>query len=34
MFHGNFWPNVEMDLEIGLFVEKENLLRSHRRFSA
>jgi hypothetical protein len=26
MFHGNFWPNVEMDLETGLFVEKENLL--------
>ncbi len=26
MFHGNFWPNVEMDLETGHFVEKENLL--------
>lgn len=26
MFHGNFWPNVEMDLQTGLFVEKENLL--------
>ena len=26
MFHGNFWPNVEMDLESGRFVERENLL--------
>jgi len=26
MFHGNFWPNLEMDLETGRFVEKENLL--------
>ena len=26
MFHGNFWPHVEMDLETGRFVEKENLL--------
>ena len=25
-FHGNFWPNVEMDLKTGLFVEKESLL--------
>ncbi|MGD0922381.1 MAG: hypothetical protein ABSA70_11530 [Terriglobia bacterium] len=26
MFHGNFWPHVEMDLETGRFIEKENLL--------
>ncbi len=26
MFHKNFWPNVEMDLETGRFVERENLL--------
>ena len=26
MFHGNFWPHLEMDLETGGFVEKENLL--------
>ena len=26
MFHGNFWPNLEMDLETGRFVEKQNLL--------
>jgi hypothetical protein len=26
MFHGNFWPHLEMDLETGSFVEKENLL--------
>ena len=26
MFHNNFWPNVEMDLESGRFVERENLL--------
>ncbi|NND31916.1 MAG: hypothetical protein HKN76_04940, partial [Saprospiraceae bacterium] len=26
MFHGNFWSNVEMDLEVGVFREKENLL--------
>ena len=25
-FHGNFWPHLEMDLETGRFVEKENLL--------
>jgi len=25
-FHNNFWPNVEMDLQTGRFVEKENLL--------
>jgi hypothetical protein len=25
-FHGNFWPNVELDLQTGRFVEKENLL--------
>ena len=28
MFHNNFWPNLEMDLETGRFVEKENLLRT------
>jgi hypothetical protein len=26
MFHNNFWPNLEMDLETGRFIEKENLL--------
>ncbi len=26
MFQGNFWSNLEMDLETGRFVEKENLL--------
>ena len=26
MFHGNFWSNLEMDLEAGHFVEKYNLL--------
>ncbi len=26
MFHNNFWSNLEMDLETGHFVEKENLL--------
>jgi hypothetical protein len=26
MFHGNFWPHLEMNLETGGFVEKENLL--------
>jgi hypothetical protein len=25
-FHGNFWPNLEMDLTTGRFVEKDNLL--------
>jgi hypothetical protein len=25
-FHGNFWPNLEMDLTTGRFVEKNNLL--------
>jgi len=28
MFHNNFWPNVELDLASGKFVEKENLLAS------
>jgi hypothetical protein len=28
MFHNNFWPNLEMDLQTGRFVEKENLLRT------
>jgi len=27
-FHGNFWPNLEMDLKTGRFVEKDNLLRT------
>jgi hypothetical protein len=26
MFHGNFWPNVEMDLDTGQLQEKENLV--------
>ena len=26
MFHGNFWPNLEMDLDSGTLVEKENPL--------
>jgi hypothetical protein len=26
MFHNNFWPNLEMDLQTGRFVEKENVL--------
>jgi hypothetical protein len=26
MFHGNFWSNIEMNLETGRLVEKENLL--------
>jgi len=25
-FHGNFWPNLEMDLQTGRFVERDNLL--------
>jgi hypothetical protein len=25
-FHNNFWPNIELDLPTGQFVEKENLL--------
>ena len=25
-FHNNFWPNIEMDLQTGQFVERENLL--------
>jgi hypothetical protein len=25
-FHNNFWPNIELDLSTGQFVEKENLL--------
>ena len=28
MFHNNFWPNLELDLQTGQFVEKENLLRT------
>ena len=26
MFHGNFWAHLEMDLDTGVLVEKENLL--------
>ena len=26
MFHNNFWPNLEIDLETGQLLEKENLL--------
>jgi hypothetical protein len=26
MFHNNFWPNLEMDLDAGNLVERENLL--------
>ena len=26
MFHGNFWPYLELDLDTGEFLEKENLL--------
>lgn len=26
MFHGNFWANVELDLETGRFVERDSLL--------
>ena len=26
MFHGNFWSNIEMDLDSGILVEKENRL--------
>jgi hypothetical protein len=28
LFHANFWSNVEMDLDTGQFVEKEQLLRT------
>lgn len=27
-FHNNFWANIEMDLDSGCFVEKENILRT------
>jgi len=27
MFHGNFWSNIEMDLESGKLVEKPNIIR-------
>jgi len=30
MFHGNFWSNVEMDLETGKLVEKDSLLQSRQ----
>jgi hypothetical protein len=29
MFHGNFWANLEMDLQTGQFAEKPNLCPSH-----
>ena len=28
MFHGNFWPNIEMDLKTGQFVEHPSRIRS------
>ena len=28
LFHANFWSNVEMDIDTGQFVEKEQLLRT------
>lgn len=28
MFHGNFWPNIEMDLEKGQFVEHDSRITS------
>src|SRR6516165_3362366 len=28
MFHNNFWPNLEMDLQTGRLIEQENLLRT------
>jgi len=28
-FHNNFWPHLEMNLETGQFIEKENLLPTH-----
>jgi hypothetical protein len=27
-FHGNFWPNIEMDLSTGKFIEKKNPLNT------
>ena len=30
MFHGNFWAHVEMDLETGELIEKENVLQTPR----
>ncbi len=32
-FHGNFWPNVEMDLKTGKFVEFENRLPTAKSLS-
>jgi len=29
MFHNNFWPNLELNLETGAWVEKENVLPTH-----
>jgi hypothetical protein len=26
MFHNNFWPNIEMDLQTGQFIERDDLL--------
>lgn len=28
MFHNNFWPNIEKDLNTGQFVEKDNILNT------
>jgi hypothetical protein len=28
MFHNNFWPNIEMNLDTGQFLEKENILNT------
>jgi len=30
MFHGNFWAHVEIDLETGELVEKENMLQTRQ----
>ncbi|MFC4197852.1 hypothetical protein [Pedobacter jamesrossensis] len=30
-FHGNFWPNLEMDLSSGRFIEKPNPLNTKRK---
>jgi len=33
MFHNNFWPNIEMDLETGQWVEHENRLATRESLS-
>ncbi len=30
MFHNNFWPHIEMDLERGVWIEKENRLPTRK----